>query len=114
MLLSIMEKDGGGVLIPSVNELSSGIGGIDDFPKRLEKFLIRNFLRVKGYLDTFNMLGFSGGNLLVGGIFDGSTGITGYDGEDAGDFFQVGLHAPEAASCQGSCFLILSRCRIGG
>ena len=97
-----------------IYKLPPRIGGIDDFPKGLKKFPIGNFFRPKGHLDALDVSGFSGGNLFVGRIFDGSAGIARYHGNDSGDFLQVGLYTPKAAPRQGGDLLLLcrTRCRM--
>ncbi len=72
--------------------------------KNLEDLGVGDDIRVEDQLDAFGMASGSGANLLISGISDFSTGVTGHNGGDPFESLEDGLGAPEAASGESCSF----------
>ena len=100
---------GGLVLLPAVEELAVAVGGVDIAPEDFKELPVGDQFGVVGNSDGFVMSGFSGDNLLIGGVVLMTAGVSADDGFYAFEGFEGGFEAPEAAAGEYGVFLIGGR-----
>ena len=73
-------------------------GGVNGVPEVRHQALVADFGRVIHHLYRFGVPGVVGRHLLVGGLDYSATGVARGGGDNAGDFVEVRLHTPKAAT----------------
>ena len=69
-------------------------------PENFQQLVVGNLRGIKFNLRHLGMAGRLGADFLIGRIFRGAAGESARDGNDAGQPFKNGLHAPEAAAAE--------------
>ena len=93
-------EDGGAVGGAGVVALAVGSGGVVDLEEEFEEFAVGGEGGVEGDFDGFGV----GAVVAVGGVGDVTAGVADAGGEDAGEFADEILHAPEAATGEDCAF----------
>src|SRR5208337_2491894 len=101
-LFFIMIKDNRTVLRSAVCKLAVFLGGVDVFPEYLDQCVKTYYGRVEDNLDSFDMTGLAGTDLLVGWIFNCTTGVSDRCRSDTLKPVESRLHAPEAPAGESS------------
>jgi len=99
-----MVEDDGAVLCTFIRALAVERGGVVRLPEDAEKLVEGNPSRVKNDLRDLRMAGGAFADLMIGGILSLAAGKAAGDGNDTGQAFEDGFHAPEAAAAKGGGF----------
>ena len=100
-LFRIMIKDGAPVLRPDIRSLLVQTGWVMNLEKNFQEFIVGDFGGLVNDLHTFRVARFTGANLLIGGIDNFTTGITGGNAQYTVQLFEYGFGAPETSRSKG-------------
>src|SRR5664279_6624597 len=76
-LFSIMVENYAAILRTNIISLTIERGGVVRFPEYFQQFVETNQFRIIDDLQTFGMTGFTGANVFIRRVFNGSSGIAG-------------------------------------
>lgn len=96
--------DSGAVHIPEVRALAVEGTGVVDVPESVEDLGIGDDCGVEFNHDSLSGSGVFIGDLLVGGVFDFATDVSGGCGEDSGGHAEVLFGSPKASSGEDGAF----------
>lgn len=96
--------DSGAVHIAEIRALAVKDTGVVDIPESVEDLGVGDDCGVEFDHDSFGGSGVFIGDLLIGGVFDFATNVSGGSGEDSGGHAEVFFGSPEAPSGEDGAF----------